>query len=171
MYRTAGPEAIDGFHDILSCIWEQEKMLDDLQDALINALYKNKGSKADYGKNRGNSLLFITRKILAQVILNWLISVSETNLPDAQCGFCPGHSMVNMIFSVRQVQEKCTEQNLDLYSIFIDLTKAFDTVNREAFWFILAQYGCPQKLIQIIRLFHVGMTGISPIHLRRSPVG
>ena len=27
-----------------------------------------------------------------------------------------------MIFSVRQVQEKCIEQNLDLYSVFIDWT-------------------------------------------------
>ena len=59
-----------------------------------------------------------------------------------------------MIFS-----EKCIEQNLDLYSIFIDLTKAFDTVNIEVLWSVLAWYGCPQKLMQIIMLFHVSMTG------------
>jgi hypothetical protein len=64
-----------------------------------------------------------------------------------------------MIFTVRQVQEKCLEQNLDLYSVFIDLTKAFDTVNREALWTMLAKYGCPRKFIQIIRLFHDGMSG------------
>ena len=42
---------------------------------------------------------------------------------------------------------------------FIDLTKAFDTVSREALWDVLARYGCPPKFIQIIRLFHVDMTG------------
>ena len=60
---------------------------------------------------------------------------------------------------VRQVQEKCLEQNLDFYSVFIDLTKAFDTVNKEALWDVLARFGCPPKFLQIIRLFHVDLTG------------
>ena len=34
-----------------------------------------------------------------------------------------------MIFAARQVQEKCREQNLDLYMVFVDLTKAFDTIS------------------------------------------
>ena len=87
------------------------------KDALIVFLYKNKGSKANCRNCRGISILSITRKILAQVILNWLIIMSEANLPEAQCGFHPGGSTVNMIFSVRQAQEKCIELNLDLYSV------------------------------------------------------
>ena len=134
-------------------------MPDDFRDALIVALYKNKGSKADCGNYRGISLLSIAGKIFARIILNRLIAVSEANLPEAQCGFRPGRSTVDMIFTMRQVQEKCLEQNLDLYSVFIDLTKAFDTVNREALWDVLARYGCPPKFIQIIRLFHVDKTG------------
>jgi hypothetical protein len=30
----------------------------------------------------------------------------------------------------RQIQEKCIEQNKDLYVLFVDLTKAFETVPR-----------------------------------------
>ena len=41
---------------------------------------------------------------------------------------------------------------------FIDLTKAFDSVNREALWKILARYGCPPKFITVLRLLHDGMT-------------
>ena len=39
-----------------------------------------------------------------------------------------------MIFTARQLQEKCQEQNVDLYLTFVDLTKAFDTVSREGLW-------------------------------------
>ena len=159
IYKAAGPRAMEVFLDIIQSIWDQEKMPDDFRDALIVALYKNKGSKADCGNYRGISLLSIAGKIFARIILNRLIAVSEANLPEAQCGFRPGRSTVDMIFTVRQVQEKCLEQNLDLYSVFIDLTKAFDTVSREALWDVLARYGCPPKFIQIIRLFHVDMTG------------
>ena len=64
-----------------------------------------------------------------------------------------------MIFSVRQVQEKCIEQNMDLVTVFIDMTKAFDTVNRETIWVILSKLGCPAKFVNLIRQFHDYMTG------------
>ena len=37
-----------------------------------------------------------------------------------------------MIFSVWQIQEKCIKQQKPLYQFFVDLTKAFDTINRAA---------------------------------------
>ena len=36
-----------------------------------------------------------------------------------------------MVFAARQLQDKCQEQNVDLYSTNVDLTKAFDTVCSE----------------------------------------
>ena len=32
-----------------------------------------------------------------------------------------------MVFTARQLQEKCQEQTVDLYMTFVDLSKAFDT--------------------------------------------
>ena len=48
-----------------------------------------------------------------------------------------------MIFVLRQIQEKCREQNMVLYAVFVDLTKAFGTVSRGRLWKILARLGCP----------------------------
>ena len=52
IYKTAGPRAMDIFLDIIQLIWNQEKMPEGFRDALIVALYKNKGSKADCGNYR-----------------------------------------------------------------------------------------------------------------------
>ena len=79
-------------------------MPDDFRDALIVSLYKNKGSKSDCGNYIGISLLSIAGKIFARVILNRLITVSEQNLPEAQCGVRPGRNTVNLIFAMRQLQ-------------------------------------------------------------------
>ena len=62
-----------------------------------------------------------------------------------------------MIFTARQLQEKCQEQRCDLYTTFVDLTNAFNTVSRDGLWKILAMYGCPEKFISIARQFHDGM--------------
>ena len=59
-----------------------------------------------------------------------------------------------MIFTIRQLQGKCQEQCRDLLQVFIDLTKAFGTVNHEALWLILRKLGCPEKLISILNFLH-----------------
>ena len=43
--------------------------------------------------------------------------------------------------------------------MFIDLTKAFNTINREALWTILARLGCPCKFTALVRLLRDNMTG------------
>ncbi|XP_062578225.1 uncharacterized protein LOC134240139 [Saccostrea cucullata] len=50
-----------------------------------------------------------------------------------------------MLFVARQLQEKCQEQNSDLYSTYVDLTKAFDTVSRKRLWQIMAKYDVQQN--------------------------
>lgn len=62
-----------------------------------------------------------------------------------------------MVLAARQLQEKCQEQTTDLYSTYVDLTKAFDTVSREGLWRIMAKYGCPIIYITIVRQLHDGM--------------
>ena len=59
-----------------------------------------------------------------------------------------------MIFSLRQLQEKCREQQKLLYIAFIDLTKAFDLVSRSGLFKLLQKIGCPPHLLNIIRSFH-----------------
>lgn len=50
--------------------------------------------------------------------------------------YCPHYSsgVLDIIVTARQLQGKCQEQRLDLRQCFIDLTKVFDIVNREAWW-------------------------------------
>ena len=101
----------------------------------------------------------IAGKILARIILNRLNQhISNLGLiPESQCGFCAGRGTTDMVFALRQLQEKCRLQNQDLYLLFIDLTKAFDTINRKGLWHILEKAGCPPHFVGIIRSFHDGM--------------
>ena len=64
-----------------------------------------------------------------------------------------------MIFSLRQLQEKCREQGKPLYVVFIDLTKAFNLVSRDGLFKILAKISCPLTLLSIVKSFHDNMKG------------
>ena len=82
--------------------------------------------------------------------------MADSILPESQCGFRAQRGTSD-VFSARQVQEKCIEQNMDLYQCFIDLTKAFETGNRNMLWKVLKKFGCPEKYISLIRSLHDGM--------------
>ena len=80
---------------------------------------------------------------------------SGFSLPLAkQCGFRPGRSTTDMIFLLRQVQEKCREERMPLYITFINLTKAFDLVSKRGLLKILKLIGCHPRLLNILASFH-----------------
>ena len=81
----------------------------DFKDATIITIYKKKGLRSDCGNHRGISLLSIAGKILAKIILNRIKKISEEVLPESQCGFRAGRSTIDMIFTLRQLQEKAIE--------------------------------------------------------------
>ena len=126
---------------------------------MIVSLYKNKGEKSDCSNYRGVKLLSSAGKILARVLLDTLIpAIAEEVLPESQCGFRANRGTTDMIFVLRQIQEKCREQHMVLYAAFMDLMKAFDTVSREGLWRILGKLGCPLRFLSILQL-HIGQKG------------
>jgi hypothetical protein len=50
-------------------------------------------------------------------------------------------------------------KNVPLFFCFIDLTKAYGTVNHRLLWKILTKAGLPHELIGLIRAFHDGTQG------------
>ena len=91
--------------------------------------------------------------------LRRLQQLAERVYPESQCGFRSQRSTVDMIFSVRQLQEMCREQRQPLFIAFIDLTKAFDLVSRDGLFKILPLIGCPPKLLSFLESFHNNMHG------------
>ncbi|XP_014767882.1 uncharacterized protein LOC106867510 [Octopus bimaculoides] len=116
-------------YKLLKTCWLEVKIPQDMRDPKIITLYKNKGDKEDCNNYRGISLLSITGKAFARIILKQLQKLAERVLPESQCGFRSNRSTMDMIFSIRQLQEKCREQQLPLYIAFVNLAKAFDTVS------------------------------------------
>lgn len=106
----------------------------------------------------GISLLSIVGKILSRILLNQLnANISPEVLPESQCGFRSGRSTIGMVFCLKQVQEKCREQNMPLYIVFFDFRKAFDTVSRADLWQVLKKFGCTEKFTRIIEALHTEM--------------
>nr|VZI25723.1 unnamed protein product [Spirometra erinaceieuropaei] len=157
VYKHGGPQLMDHLTALFQEMWRQGEVPQDFKDAATVHLYKRKGNRQVCDNHRGISLLDIVGAVFVRILLICLNSHLEQGLlPESQCGFRRHRGSTDMIFAARQLQEKCQEMRTHLYSTFVDLTKAFDTVNREGLWKIMQKFGCPEGFTQMVRQLHDG---------------
>ena len=145
-------------HRLATLIWREGKVLQQRKDAVITVL-DMKGGKTECGNYRGISLVSHAGKVLLQVVARKLSAYREAKglLPEEQCGFRPDRSTTDMMFVVRRLQEIGRKAGVSLFMCFIDLQKAYDTVDRTFLWKVLTRIGVPPQMIAVIRQFHDGM--------------
>ena len=103
---------------------------------------------------RGISLLPIAAKIYNKLLLNRLRPALGPILRKNQNGFRPGRSTLGQILTLRRIIEEITLCNKTAALIFVDFSKAFDSVNREKMFEILGLYGIPSEIIDAIKVLY-----------------
>ena len=78
-------------------------------------------------------------------------------LTEEQCGFRPHRSTTDVMFAVRRLQELGRKARGPLFLCFIDLQKAYDSVDRTLLWQVLARFGTPPQMIEVIHQLHTEM--------------
>ncbi|BHF83751.1 hypothetical protein SprV_0902689700 [Sparganum proliferum] len=158
IHKYCGLQLMDHLTALFQEMWRRGEATRDFDDVTIVHLYKRKGNCQLCHNHRGISLLNITGKIAACVLLSHLNqNLGQGRLPESQCDFRRHRGTVDTIFADRQLQ-KCQEMRTHPYSTFVDLTKAFETANCEGLWKLMQKFGCPEQFTQMLRQLHDGMT-------------
>lgn len=139
-------------------MWQNKDIPDQFKDAVIVTIYKHKGDSCDCDNHGGISLLAIASKILTKILQYRLVHVILNDvISESQCDFRSEQGTMGMIFAARQLQEKCVEQNNGLFVVFIELTKAFDSVPCDSLWKNLGKKGVLDKFTRILMKLHDSM--------------
>ncbi len=78
-------------------------------------------------------LLSLIRKILAICILNKIFTKICTHIPKNQSAYQPGRSTTEQVFTCKILAEQAiTSSNHEIFILLLDMSKAFDTVNRHS---------------------------------------
>jgi hypothetical protein len=99
---------------------------------------------------RGISLLSIPSKVLAKILYQRIETKVESQLHEAQCGFRKGRGCVDQIFNLKECISLARQKGKSLYMCFVDLRKAYDSVNRDLLWKAMREYGVSEKIIKIV---------------------
>ncbi len=128
---------------------QQGKFPNDFKQAKVVPIHKG-GDKDNCSNYRPISILSTCSKILEKLIHNQLynyVQESELLFP-GQSGFRPGHSTTTALLKVIDDWRNKIDSGNYIASIFIDLRKAFDTINHNILFIKLRRYGINDSELQ-----------------------
>ncbi|GAB4821010.1 hypothetical protein N2152v2_008056 [Parachlorella kessleri] len=123
-----------------------------------------KGDPSNPGNYRCIQIISMLRKVMALTLSKQLRALGEQRLLEYQCGFRPQRSCSDQMLILRRMSEMAVSKQQRLYLAFVDLLKAFDSVNRAALWVVLLQSGLPEDLVRVLADLHQDTTCRMRVH-------
>ena len=152
---TSSEKLNPAVYQILVKIWETSEIPDSFLQLILCSMPK-KGDSSVCENHRGISLIAHVSKVLTLLINTRVTNYVEHQqiLPESQSGFRKNRSTSDMILTVKLLQQHCREKRLTLFLAFLDIAKAYDSVDRNTLWKILCAIGIPPKILSLIKLLY-----------------
>ena len=158
-----------GLDEIPSEVWKT-RQFDDILPRHCNAVYNQntidrwmKGcilpfpKKGDFGLDnnyRGITLTSIAAKIYNALLRNCIEPKIDNILRKNQNGFRRNRSTTSQILTIRRILEGVRAKNLQVTLLFVDFTKAFDSILSGKMEQILLAYGLPKETVAAITILY-----------------
>ena len=125
----------------------------DWRGVCIMPLYKGKDGECECRNSRGISMLSVEGKLFGKVLIKRVRAGTECAIGEEHSGFRQSRGCMDQVFSVRQVCEKYLANGKDVFWAFMDLEKAYDTIDLHGMWQMLRVYGVGGKLLKAVQSF------------------
>ena len=158
------PLISDKFYNMVRNMWNgKEDPPSYWNQSVLIPLYKGKGKFDKLDNWRGISIQAWSRKVFMRCMLNRLNQLVAICVHGSQAGFRTSRSCADVTFTLRRIMEdfralqKRTadtggDLEEDLHMLFVDFSKAFDSVPREALWYLLQhKYHVPEHVVKVLR--------------------
>ena len=124
----------------------------ELKTGKVIPIFKNKGDIIDISNYRPITMLSVFSKLFEKLIHKKLYRYLDSNniINNSQFGFRAAHSTFHALTNATENLYRSLDNNLHTLGIFIDFSKAFDTVNHEILCNKLKHYGIGGKMLNLL---------------------
>ena len=144
------PDVLNAVLPILNQALITGHLPDEILHATLVPLFK-KGSVDETGNYRGISLLSNVVKVLNKILLLRIRAALEAFLLDCQNAYRPERNCIQHMMALQELINTAKRHvNVPLVCLFVDFTKAFDSVDRAMLRILLESWGCPKNICTLI---------------------
>ena len=121
-------------------------------EGIIRPIYKQSGDSTRPENYRPITILSCFGKLFTAILNHRLTEFLNYNniLEENQAGFRAGYSTTDQIFTLHALTEILKTKKKKLFCLFVDNSKAFDSVWRTGLWMKLLSNGINGKIFRII---------------------
>lgn len=148
--KLINEENIDLFVILFNKIYDTGRIPQDWLESIFVPLPKKTNPRTCHDF-RLISLMSHALKVLLKIIHNRIFKKCEANVSNDQFGFRAGMGTREAIFTLQMLLQKCYDQRKDIFVCFIDLEKAFDTINHTKLIQLIQNTGLDDKDIRLIK--------------------
>ena len=121
--------------------------------SVLSVLHKN-GSLYDCNNYRGISISSCLGRLFTKILQTRISNFLEYNdlIEDNQAGFRQNHRTTDQVFILKTLLNKYNHKlNKPIFACFVDFSKAFDSVNRNALFYKMQKAGITGKIFELIK--------------------
>ncbi len=99
-------------------------------------------------------MIDVAAKVFGVILLKRFQSEKEQRTRPNQSGFSPGRGCTNQMHNLRRTLKQRWSFQQATAMCFVDFASAFDSVDRDFLWRIMATDGMPAKLLRLIKAYY-----------------
>jgi hypothetical protein len=125
-----------------------------MKDGLAKILYKNKGPRKEPGNYRVIVMSSIFSKLfekLLEIRGRRMVEDGTFDICVEQGGFMPGRTTHDSVFIIESLRDAAIRKRKNLLAVFLDLSKAFDTVDHRKFLKLMREHKLPEEWIMLVQ--------------------
>ena len=163
--RAAGPDNISNellkyasesismyLSNVINMMFEQHLTLDSLGKGTLIALSKPKKPVVPFSSLRPIVLLNCTRKVVSLITLHRIQKKVNAFTSTAQAGFKQGRSCADVVWAQRMLISVVLCRKWEFHKMGIDMSRAFDMINRTKLLEVLNMVGCNEDELHLIQV-------------------
>ena len=159
MLKHSRSSMLHCFCKLFNLIYEAGYYPSQWSESFIKPLFKS-GSENVPLNYRGISISSCLSKLFSRILYNRLNTyvIDNNIIVDNQIGFRKSFRPSDHVYTFKFIIDKSFRNKTYLYTCFVDLRKAFDTVWREALFYKLLKSGVHGKLYHILKAMYSEVT-------------
>ena len=143
---------------ILNHVWVTKRPPSEWLTSVLVPILK-KGSASDCNNYRGIALMSVAAKLYNKILQKRLAIGLDTYLRSSPNGFRSNRSCAQQVFAARRIIEEVQDSSQGkLIGIFIDFSKAFDSVKWTWIRSVLLHYNVPMCIVDAVMSLYTGAT-------------
>ena len=154
LIKATGPCGVEVLHRLCISIWKSCHWPEDWKIQEFVVLFKS-GDRKQCSNYRTIALISHTSKIMLLIIVDRLKRKLEKEQPEEQAAYRKGRGTRDMLVCLQVLLEKVIAVDQQAFIMFIDYSKAFDSVCHSQLIETFLEMGFPKHLVALIQSLYV----------------